>query len=166
MSVGRRQPGFSLAIAVGVALVAVGCGGGGDGAEPGAIETSAISKAEFIEQAESICNLGNRWMLKQMLAAVTEEEERGSASDKGDAFTAAAKSVALPRVQATIRDIAALGAPRGDEVQLEALLTQMQQEKDALEDQPRISEAELFNEGFSGSGELARDYGLKRCAYG
>lgn len=154
----------AIAVVMGVALVVAGCGGGSEEAEPGAIETSAITKAEFIEQAEAICNRGNRWMLKQMLAAATEEEEGGSAG--GDAFTAAAKSVALPRVQATIRDIAALGAPRGDEVQLEAFLTQMQQEKDALEEQPRISETELFNGGFSGSGELARDYGLRRCAYG
>jgi hypothetical protein len=150
-----------------IAAILAGCGGdGGSGLDPGAIETSSITKQEFIKQADEICARGNRWMLKQLSASIAEKEAEGSKQSKGELFTEAAKAVALPRVEANIRDIQALGAPRGDETELEAYLTQMQQETSALQSQSEISMEDLFEGGYDNAGELARNYGLSSCAYG
>jgi hypothetical protein len=152
---------------VAMAAVLADCGGGdGSGLDPGAIETSSITKKEFIEQADEICQLGNRWLLKQMGAYIAEKKAEGSKQSKEELFTQAAKAVALPRVEANIKDFQALGAPPGDETELEAYLTQIQQETEALQGQPEISQKDLFSNGYADAGELARNYGLKSCSYG
>jgi hypothetical protein len=147
------------------ALVVSGCGGDSSTGS-GVIETSTIGRQQFIHEADAICASGSRWVLKQLSNYVEDRKAEGSKQSEAELVSEALKQVGLPRVQAAIDDIEALGAPRGDEAQLEAFLTQLQQETDALQNKSQLSMKAVFAEGFTASGNLAREYGLKACAYG
>ena len=161
-----RQLALALLGAAAIATAAPGCGDAEDSsAEPASIETSSISKQRFIQEAEAICARANRWLLKNLSEYAADKKAKGSGRAQAELLSDAMKAVGLPRVEATIRDIQSLGAPAGDEAQLEAFLTQLQQETDALQAQPQLSMKAVFVEGFAASGQLARDYGLDACAY-
>jgi hypothetical protein len=160
-----RHCSLALLCAAAVAAAAPGCGGDDSSAEPASIETSSIDKRQFIREAGAICARGNRWLLKNLSQYVADEKAKGSSRSQAELLSEAMKTLGLPRVEATIRDIRSLGAPAGDEAELEAFLTQLQQETDALQAQPQLSMRAVFVEGFAASGQLARDYGLEACAY-
>lgn len=160
----RRRFAFLLVVIIGLVVLA-GCGSDEPTVEPGAIETSSISKEEFIEKADEICTLGNRWLLKQIDANIKEQEAKKPDESPDALFTEATKKLVLPRVDANVKDIQALGAPQGDETELEAFLVQMHQEAVALQERTKISLDDVFGKAFNNAGELGRDYGLKACAY-
>ena len=147
---------FLAAVAALVALAALvaGCGGGDS-------DTSAsLTKAEFIKQADAICEEGN----ESINVAVDEfAEEKGTTTQKmtkkqQEEFV---EQVIAGDIRSQAEEIDALGAPDGDEGQIEAMVEAVEDGADEIEEEPKVlfGKANPLAEGT----KLAKEYGLKVC---
>lgn len=139
------------------AVAFAGCGGGGDNTESATgttVTTSSRSKAEFVALANGICKRTRANLNLEMGEYLKEHEgDPGKKKTIPDAF----RVVGIRKFPAQIEEIRSLGAPKGNEQQVEAFLAAMQKVVDA----PRQS---TFRELIR-SAALARKYGLDDCAY-
>jgi hypothetical protein len=148
-----------VAIAIGVA----GCGGGGDdGSE---ISTSSLSKAEFTRKAEAICVKGQKQVERNFgaFAKKTDFNLRQVSQNPTKAqVNGLVNSVLIPAIKQEIAAIRALGAPQGDEDQIEAMLEANEEGIATAEDLPR-EVLEKTEVAFGVASRLAKEYGLALC---
>lgn len=149
----KHMPRALFAATLAVGLIAAGCGGGDD--ESG-IATSAFTKAEWIAQADEICSVGDRKLERD-----AEQVFAGHRPPTKGALAEFGRKAVVPGVQDQVDRIRALGAPEGDEEQVEAILTAAEE---ALEE-VRANPASLEGGGpFAEVNALAAEYGLDECA--
>lgn len=179
-----------LAIAAAVALAVGGCGGssdsnGGGGESTGStggggketsgggkeatggkettVQSSSLSRAEFVERAGAICTREKTKGLEEM-GAYVKQHPGATGAGKLELIGEALQKVFLPSVQRQIDQIRALGAPAGDEQEIEAFLSALQEAVDeAGQGTPSNGK---FGQAFASSANLAHEYGLDACAYG
>ena len=140
-----------IAAALVTGLIAAGCNDedGGNG-----IETSALSKQEWLVEANRACERADETMNEEgrklfAEGEPTEQQMRDYAAN-----------VVVPAFRTTIEDIRALGAPAGDEAQVEELLTAQEEGTDRVAEDP----LSIFEEDEpSDADRLAADYGLDSC---
>lgn len=132
------------------ALLVAGCGGDD--------ETSSLTKAEFVKQANAICKEG-RAEREDLFKTFTEEIKSGKATreDQESLVTVVLK----PPYEKTIESLKGLGAPEGDEKQVEAIIAAMEKGLEKAEDNPLVSLR--TNIQFAEANSLAAKYGLKDC---
>jgi hypothetical protein len=154
----KRSALFVPALALTVSLLAAGCGGSDDSAgkddsapEPAA---SAITSADFADQANQICADGNAEI-------DTAGDELGEAPSQED-VTAFATDVLVPNIQDQHDAIAELGAPEGEEDAVDALLAALQDGIDTLAADPTSITSDPGP--FSDANAAASDLGLTECA--
>jgi hypothetical protein len=123
---------------------------------------SSPAKAAFVKRANTICTKGYVKGLKKVNAYVKAHTKSGQ--PKPEQFIKAYQAALLPAVQSQIDEIRALGAPPGDEQQVEAFLAAMEEAVDTA-GQGRVSSLPRFEASFERSAKLARGYGLSACAY-
>ena len=130
----------------------VACGGD-DQADAPAPEPEPLSKAEFVAQADEICAEGN-----QELETAAEDV---SAEPTDEEIAEFADDVLVPNLQQQHDDLAALGAPEGDEDAVQAILDALQDGIDVVEDDPAtlLSSDDPLEEAT----DLAAAYGLAEC---
>lgn len=138
--------------------VAGGCGGGGGDSTSGTtgttVTTSSRSRTEFVKLANGICKRARVHLIYELGEYLKRHEGEGKKKlTVPDAF----RVVAIPKFPGQIEEIRSLGAPKGDEQQVEAFLAAMQKTVDAPS---KLTFKELRREG-----QLARTYGLVDCAY-
>jgi len=136
---------------------ATGCGGGDDETTDGG---GALTKSEFIEEADAICEKGD--------AAIAEGADEYAEDNDVDVEkpTKAQQEgvivdVVAPGIRGQGEEIDELEAPAGDEEEIEAMLDALETGADELESDP----AQLLegkNPLAQGS-KLASEYGLKSC---
>jgi len=136
-------------------LVAFGCGGGDDSA----VTTSSLSKAQFIKQANAICEQADEDQFAGM--AKVEKEVSGNIESQANEEEMVI-SGALPPIQREAEEIAALGAPSGDEEDVEALVVAIEGAVEEAEEDPIQGLEKAFNE----PDRLAAKYGFKRSGCG
>src|SRR5262245_42772302 len=108
-----------LAIAVLCLLVVVaGCGGGEVDGAMGDVSNSELTKAEFVKQADAICKLSDE-VQNEALSEV-EKELTGSLSSPANQKELLAAGLAP--VKKEIEEVYGLGAPGGNEKEVEAFL--------------------------------------------
>ena len=134
--------------AVGAALLAIGCGGDDDGG-------SSISKQEFLKQGNEICAKGN-----QELDQAANETFSGGPPSEEEVVTFVDDEL-LPNVEGQVSDLRDLGAPEGDEDEVNAILDAADQAIEAIGDDPAA--AFRGDDPFAEANQLARDYGLVAC---
>jgi hypothetical protein len=146
-----------LAALAAITMIVAGCGGGDDSSSEG----SSITKTQFIKQADAICEKGN----KENEAEFEEfAEEKGLSENKEPTKAQqeeAITDIVAPGVQKQIEEIDELGAPEGDEKQVEAIVTSVEEGVEEIEADPS-SLTEGKNPLAKGS-KLAKEYGLKAC---
>lgn len=144
-----------LAALVAILVIVAGCGGGSDST------SSSITKAQFIKQADAICEKGN----KENEAEFEEFAKEHNLSEKKEPSKAqqeeAISEIVAPSVQKQIEEIDALGAPEGDEAKIEAMVGAVEEGVEEIEADP-TSLIEGKNPLGKGS-KLAKEYGLKTC---
>lgn len=148
----------SALVALLAAAVIAGCGGGDDSSS-GTGETTALTKAEFIEQADAICAEANE---QSETEAEEFAEENGFVLEKAsqEQLEEAISDVLVPSLAQQADEVAALGAPEGDEDRIDAIVTSLEDAVAQIEDDPiSVFEGEPLKE----SRELAADYGFKVC---
>jgi hypothetical protein len=152
------KPFITVLVAlVAISMIAAGCGGGDDSSS----DSSSITKAQFIKQADAICEKGN----KENEAEFEEFAEEKNLSENKEPTKAqqeeAITDIVAPGVQKQIEEIDALGAPEGDEKQVEAIVTSVEEGVEEIEENPGSL---IKGENPLGKGsKLAKEYGLKAC---
>jgi hypothetical protein len=141
-----------FALAVGLSAFAIGCGDDDDGGSSDS-DAPAISKADFIEQGNAICEKGTQ-ALNEAVAAIgqspTQDDLENFVSD-----------TMTPNIQGQIDDIRALGYPEGDEDELEGILSDSEDALNSIKDDPSV-----LTEGddpFADTNKALNDYGLTAC---
>lgn len=145
----------TLVALVALAALVAGCGGGDETTDG----TVALTKAEFIEQGDAVCKKGNRLSEKEAEEFAEENEfELEKASD--EQLEEAVTEVLVPNLSQQAEELDALGAPEGDEEQVEEIIVSLEGAAEEIEDDPGIVfEGEVLKE----PSELAADYGFKVC---
>lgn len=158
-----------IAVAL-VALFAVsGCGGGGDGDSatassggPVTVEAGSLSKAQFVKQARAICTKSHEGFERDAVRILKQQKADPTKASEGDPEAELVLDAFVPNFQSQIDQVSELGAPRGDEDEVSAFLTALQEAVDGANQDPRAfvrSEADLGK-----APKLAKAYGLEECA--
>jgi hypothetical protein len=149
-----KQAGKQLIVLVAgvlaAALVVAGCGS----------SDSSISKAEFVKKADAVCKKGEEEVQKDFgtFAKKHENVKKPTEADYAELVDA----VLVENVEAEVNDIRALGAPEGDEKEVEAMLEAREESIEKAQDNPKAvikSNEDIFGE----ASKLAKAYGLKEC---
>jgi hypothetical protein len=151
-----------LAVAVAaISLVAAGCGGG-DSASSASSGGSNLTKAEFINKAEAICDEEREKIVTEFNTYFARHKSSGKSED--ELFADLIKEVLLPSVENDIKRLRALGTPAGEEERIDAFLSAQQrgvEEMSTLKTLPKGPAGEKYLEPAS---RLAKAYGIKHCA--
>jgi hypothetical protein len=159
-----------VAVAMVLALGAAGCGGGssdgsgggsGEGSSGEVTENSSLTKSEFIDKAAEICQKGETRVFKKLSAY---EEKLAAEHPKWGPTRIRleqSKAVTLPELETELDEIAALGAPTGDQAQIEAILDSAQQAVDTAES--RGISFEETQPLLALASKLGHQYGLEGC---
>ncbi|HKF81555.1 MAG TPA: hypothetical protein VKB23_01185 [Solirubrobacterales bacterium] len=149
----------AVAALIALGALIAGCGGGDDTTGD---ETVTLTKAEFIKQGDAICREGNEEIEKGFEGYAEENDlpqNKEPSTEQGIEIT---ETVILPNVQQQAEEIRELGAPEGDEDQVDELLTSLEDAVAEGEDDPEA----LFSgdtDPFADVNQLANDYGFQVC---
>jgi hypothetical protein len=131
------------------APVAAGCGSD---------EKPTPSKAEFLRKGNAVCAAGNK-----QIEAEANKRFRGQQSRPSDAeLRKFATEVLLPSIEKQVSQLRDLGAPKGDEAKVKAILDAAQQGVDKGKQDP-LSLTRDKADPFARANSLARQYGLNVC---
>lgn len=144
----KRIPLWLLGSVLVVALIGAGCGGGDDDNST----TGSLAKPAWIAKADAICNQGNQQINHAANQTFGNQEPSEAQVRQFQSDTL------LPDVQSQIDQIKALGAPSGDEDQVNKILDTVQADIDNAK-----SSGVVENSAFADGNALARQYGLKVC---
>lgn len=144
-----------LAVLVAMAAFVAGCGSDDDGGDT----SESLTKVEFIKQGDRICEKANE---QSETEAEEFAEENGFTLEKAskDQLEEAVAEVLVPNLNQQAEELDALGAPEGDEEQVEEIIVSLEDAAGEIEDEPKLVFAgEVLKE----PSELASDYGFKVC---
>jgi ABC-type lipoprotein release transport system permease subunit len=143
-----RIPVLLLGSVLAVGLIGAGCGGGDDDSDT----TTSLTKADWIAKADAICQQGNQEINQ------AAEQQFGNQKPTAAAVQQFATGTALPNTQTQVDKIRALGAPSGDEDQVNEILNTVQADIDKAK-----SAGDIEDSTFADGNALAKQYGLKVC---
>ncbi len=161
----KRIAVLALAI-LALAALAAGCGDDDDSGTGGgsdtSVATSSLSKNEFVKQANEICK-GEREDLTTKIADYQQENPIGDKSPEV-AQAEGVQAVILPVLEQEIAQIRDLGAPEGDEDQVEEILVAQQDGIDKVAQMEKIEPVEdAWERHFDPANKLMVEYGLGDC---
>jgi hypothetical protein len=146
-----------LAGIVAIAVVVAGCGGSDDSSD-----TTALTKQQFIAQADAICKQGNKEIEEGLESFAKENDIPQNQEPSKAQGKEIVETVFVPSIDNQAEEIRALGAPSGDEDEISALLDSLDESIEEAEEDPEA----LFgskSDPFAKPNELAKDYGLEVC---
>lgn len=147
---------------VAVALVLVtGCGSGDDAGD--GVTVSDISKAEFIKQADSICEENVAKMQADFRAYALGNQAESPQEPSRTDFSELIDAVVVPNIEREIAEIQALGAPAGGKEEVGAFVAALEGDLEKAKAEPRAVLA-YRSPTFLETKRKARDYGLHACA--
>ncbi len=151
----RRLPGPAIAAALIVGLAAAGCGSSSSSSKStGSTTTPAITKAEFLAKANSVCTQGNK-QINQAGAKLGKSPSQAQ-------VIAFVKGTDVPSIQAQIDYIRALGAPAGDQATVTNILNVAQADLNKVKSNPALLTGKTSP--FADFAKIAHPYGLTACA--
>lgn len=137
--------------------IPVGCGDDDD-AEGEGVTTSSLSKTEHVKQANKVCADGDVKSFEKLGTLVEDKQS----SEKE--IAAATTEIVIQDSQVQLEELRELGAPRGSEDEVEAMLVAMQEGLDEAQSKG-IEDPEEFAEGLVRFDKLAQKYGLDSCNF-
>lgn len=143
-----------------VALLAFVAGCGDDDGDTGGGEQATLTKAEFIDRGDRICE---KWEQRSETEAEEFAEEKGFDLEDPDKeqLEEAITEVLVPALNQQAEEIEALDAPEGDGERVEEIVTALESAADEVEEEPsRAFEGHTPNE----AGELAETTASKSAA--
>jgi hypothetical protein len=151
-----------LLIALGLALLGAGCGSSKKDSSTTSASKSgsaSISKKDFLKKGNAICKAGNKQINAQGKKLFGGLKGKPSTSQ----MTRFTKKVLIPSVQQQVDKIRALGAPKGDEAKVKAIVDAAQQGVEKGKQDPLALAQAKGGGPLTKANKLARQYGLKVC---
>jgi hypothetical protein len=135
-------------------LLLAGCGGDSDSS------TASISKAKFVKEASVACQKTENQIQRDYLAFLKTHSNVTKPTQAQ--YSELVSTVFVPNIEKEIAELQALGAPSGDEDQVEAFIDAREESIQIAEDNPQM----LLTEGAkvtAKSAQIAKEYGLGAC---
>jgi hypothetical protein len=148
-----------VAASIVAAVVVAGCGSSGDSSTD---STATVTKAAFIKQGDTICTKGNEGIQAGLKAFVAKNHIGPEKEFTKELQEEAISTVALPSIQKQAEEIAALGAPSGDEQKIDAIVKGLEAGVEEAEEEP-LSLNSSSRGGLTEANKLAQEYGFKVC---
>jgi hypothetical protein len=142
---------------VATAAIVAGCGSSDDSSD-----TTALTKQQFIAQADAICKKGNTEINEGFESFAKENDIPKNQEPSKEQGKEIVETVIVPSIDSQAEGIRALGVPSGDEDEISAMLDSLDEAVEEAEEDPEA----LFtskSDPFAEPNELAQDYGLKTC---
>lgn len=147
-------------------FVMAGCGSSDDSTtgstDGGETSTASITKPELIKQGDEICK-----QAEDDSEAEAEEfaEENGFTLEDAseEQLEEAVGQVLVPALDRQSEELEALGAPEGDEEQVEAIIVALEDASAEVAEDPSLA---IKGEPLKEATQLAEDYGFKVCGEG
>jgi uncharacterized protein (UPF0333 family) len=149
--------GLACVAALSVVLTLAACGSSDDS---NSSSTASISKSEFLKKGNAACQQGNQQINaagKQVFGTNGNHKNPTQAEQ-----TKFATDTLIPVVQKEIDQIKTLGAPKGDEAQVKAVVDAAQAALDKGKANPTAL-IQSDSDPFAKANKLANDYGLTVC---
>lgn len=160
-----RLVGLLAAWAAAIIVVA-GCGSSGDSSATtvsAEVTTSDLTKPQFVKQANAICAKNSKELNAQFQAFLKEHDIPGDRLPTEAELGEAVDVVVAPVIGGQIEEIRSLGAPAGEEKQVEKILESAEEAIEKSEKEPLL----LLNDkgsSFDEANKLSREYGLQACS--
>jgi hypothetical protein len=160
-----RISAFAGLLGVVALLGMTGCGSDDSSAGAAAngevtVKTGSLSKAQFVKQADQLCKETRRQFQGEYEDFV--KKEASSSTPPTNQTAKLVDAVIVPDFSGLVDQIGSLGAPSGDEQEISAFLTALQQRLQDFQERPSILEQTVTP--FARTEKLARAYGLTGCA--
>jgi len=156
---GRRVVVLAAAGLLAMALLVAGCGSDSDTGTASDEAPVALTKPEFVKQANQICAQGLKEKDKAVAASLKESAQAGGPPTSKDIEKMVEEAV-LPAYGKTIDQLGQLGAPKGDEAKVEKMVGQFEAAMKTAEADPvKATKKNVF----VAADEAAEDYGLGAC---
>jgi len=140
-----------LGVVAALAVVA-GCGGDSD--------DDSLTKAEYTQQANAICQQGEDEKNKEIQAAVNDPKAISGQGQEGELELLT--EFALPPIATMTEELSDLGGPSGEEEKAEALVEAFEEEIEKIEANPKSVISGSGGE-FAEANKLAGELDLKAC---
>jgi hypothetical protein len=150
-----------LAGVMALGVIAAGCGSSDDGTDTTDV-TVTITKEQLIAQGDRICKQGDKEIEEGFERYAEENKLPDSGEPSEKQGIELVETVIVPSIKTQAELIRGLGAPEGDEEQVEAMLDSL----DGAVEEAEASPETLFEEDSDPFGEpnqAAEDYGFKVC---
>jgi hypothetical protein len=143
-------------------LLVAGCGSSADSSEE---NTSSLTKAQFIKQADAVCEKAGDEIEGEVEAFAEENEIPTDKEPSDEVKEEIVTEVIVPNIEEQAEGIAALGAPSGEEEQVDQIVEGIETAASETSEDPGsvISGGEG---AFKGVNEEAKEYGFKVCGEG
>lgn len=144
--------------------------GDGDTGSPtrgGSIESSPLTKAQYIKRASAICDRHRKERF-QATRAYVKQRAAGSEREitEEEMIVAVRTDVFIPSMEDQLTDLRELGAPQGDKKPVSAYLAAFEDWLAALEQHKDPTSVSALDQQLDRAGRLARAYGVIECSYG
>jgi len=159
------MPGSSRLLLILGLLLLAGCGGGGSSESTNA-QTGTLTKAQFLKQANAICVQGTAAMNKGDVAFWAKHRPQGGKPPSQGLVNQLQLQAILPVRARELRQIRALGLPRGDEQRVEAILGAWQEGVEKGKEEPSSLDSAGPEFAFYKAYSMGIDYGLAKCWLG
>lgn len=149
--------GLALMAALIVGVCVAGCGSSSTSTET----TATITKAEFVAKGNAVCVKGEKAQEAEINAYVKKhglEKQKPTKAQNAEIV----ETILVPNVQSQIDGVKALGAPSGEEQQVDSALELSQQTLEKVEADPELAFGK--ENVFAAAGKQLHALGLKECA--
>lgn len=134
---------------------------GGSGGTGGPVEGKPISKAAYLKLANDICHTAFKNIAFRALP-ILQKAGKKSERAREAAEVELLPTVLIPGLKEEVEELRALGAPEGDEKQVEAIVKAIE---DVIEKGETDPEAFQRTNPYFEAATMAAKYGLKTCPY-
>lgn len=155
-----------LSATVAIVVLAGGCGSGGDsganaGADGAGVTTSSLSKTTYVKKASAACKEERKGLVQEASSYLGKHEKQGE--PEAIAIANMAKAIVVPTIEAEIEAIRELGAPAGDEEEIEEILTALETGVDEVKQLDKAQSIETVLDRFGTANVKLRSYGFTAC---
>jgi hypothetical protein len=159
----RTRGIVALLAAVATLLLVAGCGGSSSGGDTVTVQAGSLSKDQFIERADAICEATRNEIVAKYSGFWQKNKSSIGNPDKEEAlFPDFLESVLAPGIEKEIKQISEIGAPKAYKAEVTAVLTAFQEKLDEVRADPTILKQELYP--FQKAATAAERAGMTGCS--
>lgn len=157
---GRQVIVTAVAGLLAIALLVAGCGSDSDTGAASDEAPAALTKPQFVKQANQICAQGLKEKDQAVAVSLKESAAQSGGPPTPQDIKKMVEEAVLPSYGKTIDQLGQLGAPKGDEAKVEKMIGEFEAGMQTAEADP--VEATKKNV-FEAADKAAEAYGLDAC---